>query len=196
MGPRLRVAAAVALFAAVALAVALAGGIRESKRDAVEAERRGDEERRVSLTRRLEAESGHALDGPHRWRLPAPSPASGSPAAPGSSTGCRSRSSRMPAVARARAPSRGRSGGSSASPSANRRGRGAEGDLSRRRGRYSCLAVTAEIEGSETVTGVVTGHHYRAVVDFESGRYAFCTISGQAGPTRDPLVTTPRACGG
>jgi hypothetical protein len=69
-------------------------------------------------------------------------------------------------------------------------GTGADRDLSRRRGRYSCLAVTSDF------TGGVIGHTYRVLVDFETGRYAFCKIAGQSGPSRDQLVTTPRACGG
>jgi hypothetical protein len=69
-------------------------------------------------------------------------------------------------------------------------GLGAEKDLSRRRGRYSCLAITSEFSGG------VIGHTYRALVDFETGRYAYCKIAGQSGPSRDQLVTTPRACGG
>jgi hypothetical protein len=73
---------------------------------------------------------------------------------------------------------------------------GADVDLNRRRGRYSCIAVTAEFERSEQSIGGIVGHQYRALVDFESGRYAYCKISGQAGPERDQLVTTPEACGG
>jgi len=69
-------------------------------------------------------------------------------------------------------------------------GTGAARDLTRRRGRYSCLAVTSEFSGG------VMGHTYRALVDFETGRYAYCKIAGQSGPSRDQLVTTPRACGG
>jgi len=62
--------------------------------------------------------------------------------------------------------------------------------LARRRGRYACLAVTAEFEGG------ALGHPYRAKIDFETGRYAFCKIAGRPDPTPDPKVTTPRACGG
>jgi hypothetical protein len=69
-------------------------------------------------------------------------------------------------------------------------GAGADRDLTRRRGRYSCLAITSEF------TGGVLGHQYRVLVDFETGRYAYCKITGQSGPSRDQLVTTPRACGG
>jgi hypothetical protein len=69
-------------------------------------------------------------------------------------------------------------------------GAGAEADPTRRRGRYACLAVTSEFEGG------LLGHQYRALVDFTTGRFAFCKVSGQSGPSREQLVTTPRACGG
>jgi hypothetical protein len=69
-------------------------------------------------------------------------------------------------------------------------GTGVEDDLTRRRGRYACLAVTSEFEGG------LLGHQYRALVDFVTGRFAFCKVSGQSGPSRDQLVTTPRVCGG
>ena len=57
-------------------------------------------------------------------------------------------------------------------------------------GRFACLAVTADFEGGSF------GHPYRAMVDFGTGRFAFCKISGRTDPTPDPQVTTPRACGG
>jgi hypothetical protein len=69
-------------------------------------------------------------------------------------------------------------------------GRGADRDLSRRRGRYSCLAITSDFSGG------VIGHQYRLLADFETGRYAYCKIAGQSGPSRDQLATTPKACGG
>jgi hypothetical protein len=76
------------------------------------------------------------------------------------------------------------------------KGVGADEDLSRRRGRYACVAVTAEFgTGEAGATGVI-GHQYRTEVDFDNGRYAFCKVSGQAGPSREQLVTTPRVCGG
>jgi hypothetical protein len=62
--------------------------------------------------------------------------------------------------------------------------------LARRRVRLACLAVTAGFEGG------ALGHPYRALIDFTTGRYAFCKISGRPDPTPDPAVTTPRACGG
>ena len=62
--------------------------------------------------------------------------------------------------------------------------------LARRRVRLACLAVTSAFEGG------VLGHPYRALIDFGSGRYAFCKVSGRPDPTPDPAVTTPHACGG
>jgi hypothetical protein len=62
--------------------------------------------------------------------------------------------------------------------------------LARRRVRLACLAVTADFERGSL------GHPYRALVDFKTGRYAFCKVSGRPDPTPDPDVTTPRACGG
>jgi hypothetical protein len=59
-----------------------------------------------------------------------------------------------------------------------------------RDGRYSCLAVTAEFEGG------ALGHPYRALLHLETGRYAFCKVTGRPDPTPDPDVTTPKVCGG
>jgi hypothetical protein len=73
---------------------------------------------------------------------------------------------------------------------------GADEDLSRRSGRWSCVASVAELEGSEETLGVVIGHRYRAVTDFAGGDYAYCKLSGQAGPQREQLATVPEACGG
>jgi hypothetical protein len=73
---------------------------------------------------------------------------------------------------------------------------GAHEQLGRRTGRYACVAVTAEFGTGEVGATGVIGHQYRTMVDFETGRYAFCKVSGQAGPSREQLVTTPRVCGG
>jgi hypothetical protein len=67
---------------------------------------------------------------------------------------------------------------------------GADRDLSRHRGRFSCVAVTAEFQGG------VIGHQYRVAADFETGRYGFCKITGRTGPEREQIVTIPRECGG
>jgi hypothetical protein len=69
-------------------------------------------------------------------------------------------------------------------------------DPSVRSGRYSCVAVTAEIARSQGGEAGAIGHPYRAMVDFRTGRYAFCKISGRPDPTPDPKVVTPPACGG
>jgi hypothetical protein len=75
-------------------------------------------------------------------------------------------------------------------------GVGAHEGLARRRGRYACVAVTAEFGSGEPGVSGVIGHTYRTEVDFHTGRYAFCKVSGRAGPTREQLVTTPPVCGG
>ena len=68
--------------------------------------------------------------------------------------------------------------------------------LSKRRGRYACVAVTAEFERTDESVGGALGHPYRAMIDFETGRYAVCKIAGRTDPTHNRQVTTPRACGG
>jgi hypothetical protein len=86
-------------------------------------------------------------------------------------------------------------------------GRGADQDLSKPAGNYSCIAVTASFEGSQggeqgayaqSEAGVI-GHPYRVRIDFESGRYALCRVAGR--PAEGSLqarqaVTVPHACGG
>jgi hypothetical protein len=78
-------------------------------------------------------------------------------------------------------------------------GVGAQDQLERRRGRYSCIAVTARIRGEGADELGVIGHPYRFMVDFETGDYAFCKISGRPGEgllEREIPVTVPRPCGG
>jgi hypothetical protein len=82
--------------------------------------------------------------------------------------------------------------------------RGARGEdpatqLSRRTGRYSCLAITSEIHGDAAGEQGAIGYPYRALVDFPSGRFTYCRVSGrpgEGGVRRELLVTVPRACGG
>jgi hypothetical protein len=72
-------------------------------------------------------------------------------------------------------------------------------DLSRRTGRYSCLAVTADAPRGERNDPSVIGYPYRALVNFEAGRYSFCKIAGRPGEgaiSRELPVRVPRACGG
>jgi hypothetical protein len=87
-------------------------------------------------------------------------------------------------------------------------GRGADQDLAKTAGNYSCIAVTARFSGSQgggeqqaygqSEAGLI-GHPYRMRVDFESGRYAFCRVAGRAGEgglQGRQAVTVPRVCGG
>jgi hypothetical protein len=78
-------------------------------------------------------------------------------------------------------------------------GEGAHLDPARESGRYSCLAVTREVPAGERAEAAAIGHPYRVLIDFASGRYAFCKVSGRAGEGSigaAPSVTVPRACGG
>ena len=72
-------------------------------------------------------------------------------------------------------------------------------DLTQRNARYACLAVTADFApGSGTVGGSI-GYPYRALVHFQTGRFAFCKISGRPGELiipRTVVVPVPPACGG
>jgi hypothetical protein len=194
---RVRVAVGVLLAVAVVVAVALASGIRESKRETAESERRERarlEERRL---RELRTEQR-----PRFGRFDAVA-ASGAPAARRLEARAELLERLAPAIlgdARRRVR-RGRLDGpilrTDCEPFPRTvDGIGAERDLSRRRGRYSCVAVTADIPRSEASLGGVIGHQYRVLVDFETGRYAFCKVSGRADAPPDPRVTTPRACGG
>ena len=69
-----------------------------------------------------------------------------------------------------------------------------EQDLRRRRGSYACLAITSEIERTARNAAGVLGHPYRAAIDFETGRYAFCKVVGRPDPIPDPKVVTPKPC--
>ena len=78
-------------------------------------------------------------------------------------------------------------------------GGGAHLDPSQPTGRYSCLAVTREIEATERNEAGAIGHPYRVMVDFDTGRYAFCKVSGRPGEgsiARQILVPVPAVCGG
>jgi hypothetical protein len=82
--------------------------------------------------------------------------------------------------------------------------RGAHGedpaiDLAEPVGRYACLAITADTAATETTRASSTGYPYRARIDFPSGKYTFCKISGRPGEgslTRKSPVQVPVACGG
>jgi hypothetical protein len=72
-------------------------------------------------------------------------------------------------------------------------------DLTARRGRYACLAVTADIAPQQSTSGGFFGYPYRALVDFRSGRFSFCKISGRPGEgslAQTLVVPVPPSCGG
>jgi hypothetical protein len=197
MGRRVRLGLLGALVVAVALVGALLPGILESKEERAEAERRERAERRAELTRRLEAEQRP------RFRRSTSVPAAGAGA--GERLAARAGlMDELPAEilvdARERVR-RGRLDGPIRRVECEPFPRsveavGADQDLARRSGRYSCVAVTAEFGSGEAGASGVIGHTYRTKIDFETGRYAFCKVSGQAGPAREQLVTTPPVCGG
>ena len=186
-----RIGAGVVLLGLIAAAVAVAPALREAAREQDEALQRQRAEQRAELARRLEAEQR-----PLRARSASVAPAgAGAPERLAARAGLMDdlaatiESDARARVRRGELDGRIRRVECEAYPRTVD-GVGAEQHLERRRGRYSCLAVTSEF------TGGVIGHQYRALVDFETGRYAYCKISGQSGPDRDQLVTTPRACGG
>ena len=74
-----------------------------------------------------------------------------------------------------------------------------EEDLGRAQGRYDCLAATRDFGATDGTEAGSLGHPYRALVDFEVGRYAFCKVTmrpGEGGLTRRSVSAVPRACGG
>jgi hypothetical protein len=78
-------------------------------------------------------------------------------------------------------------------------GRGAHLDPSQATGRYSCLAVTRTAPATERNEASSIGHPYRVLVHFDTGRFAFCKVSGRPGEgsigSQIP-VPVPEACGG
>ena len=72
-------------------------------------------------------------------------------------------------------------------------------DPSARTGRYSCLAITADAPRSDTQNPSSIGYPYRAMVNFETGRFAYCKITGRPGEgglTGEIPLRVPAACGG
>lgn len=66
-------------------------------------------------------------------------------------------------------------------------------------GRYACLAVTADAPRTDTQNPSSVGYPYRALITYETGRFAFCRVSGKPGEgalDREILVRVPPACGG
>lgn len=197
MGRGVRIGALLTVLVAIGGLAALMPGMLESKQEQAEAERRERAQRRAELVRRLESEQR-----PRFRRFAGVAPAGAGPAEQLAARAALV--DELPAAILADARDRVRRG---QLDGPIRRvdcepfprtvdGVGADEDLSRRSGRYSCVAVTAELAESDKVVEGIIGHTYRTEVDFRSGRYAFCKVSGQSGPSREQLVTTPRACGG
>jgi hypothetical protein len=78
-------------------------------------------------------------------------------------------------------------------------GQGAHLDPSQPTGRYSCLAITRAAPATERNEASSIGHPYRVLVHFDTGRYAFCKVSGRPGEGsigREIAAPVPEACGG
>jgi hypothetical protein len=197
MGRTARLTALGAVILLLAGAAALVPVILESKEDRAEADRRDRAERRAELVRRLETEQ--------RPRLRRSASVAPPGAAPNERLEARSAlmdelNAEILADARARVRS-GDLDGPIRRVECEPFPRsvdavGAHEQLGRGSGRYACVAVTAEFGTGEVGATGVIGHQFRTMADFETGRYAFCKVSGQAGPSREQLVTTPRVCGG
>jgi hypothetical protein len=188
-----RVALALLPFAVVALVLLLGPGIDESKDRRAAAER----ERRAQLT----AERAQRIEAEQRPRFRRGAPAGRDVAARSALV------AELPATIQADARERVANGdldGPIRSVECEPYprsvdGRGAHLDPSQPIGRYSCLAVTREVPPTETNEGGVIGHPYRAMVDFDTGRYAFCKVSGRPGEgaiSSAILVPVPEVCGG
>jgi hypothetical protein len=192
MGRKARIASAITLLAVAAAAAAAIPGLREAQREAGARTQRERAEQRAALVQRLRAEQR-----PVAGRAPSEG-AAGRLAARARIVGDLSAAIGVDARARVE---RGDLDGPIRRVACEPFPRGldssgAETDLDRRRGRYSCVAVTAAFERTRDNPGGVIGHLYRARVDFATGRYSFCKIAGRPGPERDSPVAVPRACGG
>jgi hypothetical protein len=191
MSRGVRIAAAVVLLVLVAAAIALAPRISDSKQERADRQSREAAAQRAERTRALAAEQRPRF---RRSDAVAPAGAAADERLAARATLMTEVESTVSADARARVRA-GTLDGTARRVECERfprtvGGTPAHRDLRARRGRYACVAVTSDFEGG------VIGHPYRVLVDFETGRYAYCKISGVAGPERDPLVTTPKACGG
>jgi hypothetical protein len=63
---------------------------------------------------------------------------------------------------------------------------------------YDCIAVTSDLPTGEGSSGGVVGHPFRAIVDFSTGRFTWCKVSGRPGEgsltQQGLIVRIPRAC--
>jgi hypothetical protein len=201
MSPRARrIAAIVAALVVVAAAVILylsIPAINDSKEDRAAAERRVAAQHEAALVARLKAEQ--------RLREGTGTPARGLEGS--AAIAAREQlAADLSAAVHADADARARSGEFQHAVmriECERFPRGARGedpatDLANPVGRYSCLAITADAPGIETNNPSSIGYPYRARVDFPSGKYTFCKISGRPGEMafEETRVPVPVACGG
>jgi hypothetical protein len=195
--------AAVALlpFVAIGLVLALGPGIRESKEERARSEQQRAERQRAALEARLREQQQP------RFAAGAPAPESVAERErllETAAVSIRTDARKRVAAGELTGPIRGVACEPFPRTTAQT---GAERDLSRRTGSYSCLAVTAQFGGStggevapytQSEAGRI-GHPYRVRIDFDSGRYAFCKIAGRPGEgslKARQAVTVPRVCGG
>jgi hypothetical protein len=191
--PAGRVVVALLPFAIIALVILLGPGIDESKDRRAEAER----ERLAQLT----AERVERIRAEQRPRFRRGAPAGEDLAARAALVGA------LPAAIEADARRRVAAGALDGPIRSvecepyprSVEARGAHLDPSQTTGRYSCLAVTREVQATERNEAAVIGHPYRVMVHFDTGRYAFCKVSGRPGEGslgREIPVPVPEACGG
>jgi hypothetical protein len=196
-GRGVRIGAGVFVLAAIGVTAAVAPAIDESKDERAATERRERAAQHAALIRRLNAEQ-RPVFGRSRSVAVAGAP-------PGRQLEARADaladlSAAILADARARVR-RGKLDGPIRRVACSPFPRSVDGvrpeeDLSRARGRYGCIAVTADFGGTSESVGGALGHPYRAVLRFGSGRYAFCKIWGRPDPTTLRKVLVPKACGG
>jgi hypothetical protein len=192
------IAAAILLAAAAVALVLSIPAITESKDERAAAERQADEQRRAERTATIEAQLR---------------PETGTGSAAAGLTSAAALESRhalvedLAAAVREDAVSRVQAGELTqtvARVECERFPRGPNGenpadDLSRKTGRYSCLAITADAPRTETNESSTIGYPYRALVDFPSGKFTFCKITGRPGEgsiTGAKPIRVPPQCGG
>jgi hypothetical protein len=192
------IAAAILLAAAAVALVLSIPAITESKDERATAEQQADQQRRAERSAIIEAQLR---------------PESGTGAAAAGLTGAAAIESRhalvddLAAAVREDAVSRVQSGELNQSVGrveCERFPRGAAGenpadDLSQKAGRYSCLAITADAPRTEGNESSTIGYPYRARVNFPSGKFTFCKISGRPGEgsiTGGKPASVPPECGG
>lgn len=175
--------AGVALVTAVVGALILVPRITESKREGAEQARRDAAAAMVARRRELIAEQR-----PRHGR-------SGADAARSLVLGALESGVLADARARAEAGELGRPPASRVECEPRRHGQ----DPTRVLVRYQCIAVTSDLPASDTSPAGVVGHPFRALVDYDSGRFTWCKVSGRPGEgsfTAEALVTLPPECGG